>query len=127
MTGQKLFEKALDLCGLHKSEYDLPSDTLDLKSRAVSLINILLAENASLDSRIRRSEHVVKSINSLEDNLDCTEIVANAVLPYGLARMFLMGEDDALANQMAVLYENAKRTALSFGKAKHESILEVYK
>lgn len=127
MTGQELFEKALDLCGLHKNEYDLPADTQDLKSRAVNLINILLSENASLDCRIKRTEHTVKSINSLEESLDFTEIVENAVLPYGLARLFLMGEDDVLANQMALFYENGKKTALSFGKAKHEEITEVYK
>lgn len=126
MTGNDLVKIAFDLCGLTQADGSFPSDTEDLKLRAVSLINIVIAENAELDSRIRRSEHTVKPITSLDDFIDCTEIIAQSVLPYGLARLFVLGEDDELASGFARLYNDAKTRALRFGKARMTLIKEVY-
>ena len=127
MTGNQLFERALDLLGLRNENAQAPSDTDDLKSRALTLINVVLAESSSLDCRIRKTEHTVKAVSSLEEELDCADIVLQSVLPYGLARLLILGEDDALAGSMTRLYEEAKRSAIKFGKAKAESITEVYK
>lgn len=126
MTGNQLFESAVDLCGLRSSMYDVPTDILDLSLRALSLINLLLSENSSLDCRIRKCDHTLLQILSLEEELPCSDIVASTVLPYGLARLFMLGEDDALANEMERLYNEAKVTALKFGKAKRRAITEVY-
>ena len=126
MTGNELLNTALDLLGLRNESGTLPMDVNDLKQRALSLINILLAENSSLDARINRCEHTVKSINTLDDNIDMSDIVVNDVLPYGLACLFMLGEDDSLAKDMNTLYSRAKDNALKFGKAKVEPITEVY-
>lgn len=126
MTGSELFIKALDICGLRQGEFDLPTDTNDLQKRALSLINIILAENSILDSKIRKTEHKVIGISSLEDNIDCSQIVAEAVLPYGLAKLLMLGDDDNLAESFGKIYEAGKKNALTFGKAKAGSILEVY-
>lgn len=127
MTGNQLFERALDLLGLRNENAQAPSDTDDLAARALSLINTVIAENAVLDGRISRSEHSVKCIDSLEDEIGLTDIVVLSVLPYGLARLLALGEDDALASSMARLYEESRRTALSFGKAGIAPITEVYR
>jgi len=74
MTGNKLFELSLDLLGLRNNQAFLPSDTSDLSLRALSLINILLAENAQLDCHIRKVENQVDSINSLDDEIICSDI-----------------------------------------------------
>ncbi len=126
MTGQNIFDKAIDLCGLRSSMTDAPIDVSDLSERAIELINILLAENSVLDCKIRKAEHEVLKIESLTQDLPCSEIVAALVLPYGLARLFMLGEDDDLAAGMERLYTASKATALSFGKAKHKAITEVY-
>ena len=126
MTGNELFNVALDLLGLNHSINAFPSDTDDLQARALSLINLTLAENAELDCRIRRIEHIVTRIDSMDDRIDCCDIVTSMVLPYGLARLLILGEDDRLAADMNTLYSDAKIKALSFGKAKCEPISEVY-
>ncbi len=126
MTGNKLFELALDLLGLRMNDYSLPSDTQDLNTRALSLINITLAENSSLDCHIRRVKNQTVSISSLDDVIECSEIVLNSVLPYGVARLLALGEDDALASDMNRLYSDAKSKAWNFNKAHAEPITEVY-
>ena len=126
MTGQELFLKALDICGLRQGESDLPSDIEDLETRALSLINVILAENAVLDSKIRKTEHYISSIRSMEETINCSKIIAELVLPYGLAKLMMLGDDDALAESLGRIYEDAKKTALTFGKARRENIAEVY-
>ncbi len=126
MTGTEIFYTALDLCGLRKENGSVPSDAGDLSQRALGLLNILLAENSSLDARIRKEEHEVISISTLSDTVDVTDIVAAAVLPYGLARLMMLGEDDEFADRMKILYDNARNTALRFGKATVGGIEEVY-
>ncbi len=126
MTGFELFTKALDLCGLNNEFQELTEDTKDLQARALTLLNIVLAECSVLDCRIRRVEHKVLSLKSLYLPLECSEIVMNSVLPYGLARLLVLGEDDNLASDFNRLYLSAQESALTFGKAKTEQIREVY-
>ena len=126
MTGKELFDIALDLCGLRKTDGSIPDDVDDLQQRAISLTNLVLAENAEIDCRIRRIEHRTSSIKSLEDRLDCSDIVASSVLPYGMARLLLLGEDDALASNFHNLYLDARKRAIRFGKARSEAITGVY-
>lgn len=126
MTGNELFTRALDLLGLRENDSSLPSDTGDLILRAVSVINITLAEISELDCRIRRVTHEVISINSLDDEIDCSDIVLASVLPYGVARLLMLGEDDSLAAEMKRLYDEARKNALTFGKAEIKPITEVY-
>ena len=126
MTGNELFEFALDLCGLRTADGNPASDTADLLQRSVTLINILLAENAALDGAIRKSEHTVNTIETLDDTIPVTDIVASAVLPYGLARLMLLGEDDSAAADFNALYEKARSEAMRFGKPAVHEIREVY-
>lgn len=126
MTGKELFENAIDVCALRSSMTDAPTDVTDLLERAPALINIILAENSSLDCRIRKAEHEVLKIDSLEDEIPCSDIVASAVLPYGLARLLMLGEDDALVAEIERLYAESKLIAIRFGKAKHQTVTEVY-
>ncbi len=127
MTGNDLIKIAFDLLALTSVDGTFPSDTEDLKARSVSLINIVISENAELDGRIRKTEHSVNLITSLDDVIDCSEIVAQSVLPYGLARLLIVGEDDALASSFAFLYNEAKQKAIRFGKAKTHPIEEAYR
>lgn len=127
MTGNDLIKIAFDLCGFTESDGTVKSDTNDLKARALSLINIVIAENAELDCSLRRTEHSVNPIISLDDLIDCTDIVAQSVLPYGLARLFALGEDDSLANAFTRLYNESREKAIRFGKARRNAIEEVYR
>ncbi len=126
MTGKELFDIALDLCGLRRIDGSISHDTRDLEQRAISLINIVIAENAELDCRIRRIEHGIHPINELTDRVDASDIVASTVLPYSLARLLMIGEDDDLASGFHKLSNDAKEHAVRFGKARILPIAGVY-
>lgn len=126
MTGRELLIYSLNLCGLMKNNAEIPNDAKDLEQRSVSLINIVIAENAVTDCRIRKIPHSVARIRTLEDVIDCSDIICRSVLPYGLARLFMLGEDDALASGFNKLYNEAREKAIGYGKAKAEKITEVY-
>ena len=126
MTGNDLYTASLDVLGLRQNQYNIPKDTEDLHAKALTLINVLLAENAEIDCRIRKMEHSVTQISSLDDNIEMSDIVLCSVLPYGLAFLFSLGEDDRLSADLNRLYSEAKAKAIRFGKAKIHPITEVY-
>ena len=126
MTGRELFEAAMDVCGLRETDGSVPGDALDLEQRAPALINLLLADNAWLDSRIKKQPPQICVTEGLESVLDVSEIVARSVLPYGLAALLTAGEDDALCARLSAQYESARELALRSGRAAAEEITEVY-
>ncbi len=126
MTGQEIFESALDLCGLRKNNSEIPMDVEDLQQRALTLLNITLSEISILDSKIKKDEHKVLNIKHLEDEVNCSDIIAFGVLPYGLARLMMIGEDDRLAADMNKLYLEMREHVIRFGKAIANPITEVY-
>lgn len=126
MTGARLFDIALDLLSLKDASGNTPCDVDDLKARSLSLINVVIAENSLLDCKISRSEHEIKSIASLGDEINMTDAVVQTVLPYALARLLILGEDDALSSEMARLYLASRDNALKFGKSLPHPISEVY-
>ncbi len=126
MTGQEIFEIALDLCGLRKEDSGLPNDISDLQQRALSLLNITLSEISILDSKIKKTDHKVLMIKDLEEEVLCSDILAHYVIPLGMATLMMLGEDDALAADLNKLYVDARDDALRFGRAKVHQITEVY-
>ena len=127
MTGTELYLSALDLLALRGEGEGTPCDTLDLKARAISLINILLTETAYLSSIFDGNRHDSTSIDDLQDTLPCADFVASAILPYGLASLLAMGEDDALSDRLHKLYSNARLSLANFNKARIHPITEVYR
>ncbi len=126
MKAIKLFTTALDLIGIYNDGEKLPADTEDLKQRSVSLINLLLAENAVLDGSLRKTDAEIKYIQQLEDEILCSDIIVNSVLPYGLARLLVLGEDDAISNELYRMYVTSQENAKRFVKAITHPIEEVY-
>ncbi len=126
MTGNQLFVTALDILGLRTPDGDIPADAADMEERALSLINMLLAENSALDCRITETEQKVKQIASMSDTIPFCDIICAAVLPKGLAKLLCDGEDDTLAAMLAADYSAARTEALRFGNARREPIAEVY-
>lgn len=126
MTGNQLFQTALDILGLRTASGNIPADAADMQERALSLINLLLAENSALDCRISKTEQKVKQIKSMTDTVAFSDIMCGSVLPKGLAKLLSDGEDDTLAAKLAADYSAARTEALRFGNAKCMPITEVY-
>ncbi|MBR6562552.1 MAG: hypothetical protein IKK70_01270 [Clostridia bacterium] len=127
MTGNEIYSASLDLLGLKGEDGSERGDTADLRARALSLLNLLLAECSIIDCRIRRCEHSVLSVASLDETLPCSDIIASSALPYGLASMLVSGEDEDLATSLLRLYYDARKQAITFGIARRHPITEVYK
>ena len=127
MTGTELLNAALDIIGLRDHDGSLPEDTADLSQRALGLINILLAENAILNARIERSAIEPICIRTLGETIAISPLLSESVLPYGLAMLFMLGEDNTLAKSYESLYTSARISALKAGKSIPHAITEVYK
>ncbi|MBO5786484.1 MAG: hypothetical protein J6R45_04090 [Clostridia bacterium] len=125
MTVRELINSALSVIGLYGGD-NPPCDTADLDGRAIMLINVLLGELATLDCRIKREPPKIYSVSGFSDNLQTCDIISSSVLPFGLAALFALGEDDNLYLTLQSRYNAAKANALALGRAKAEPIREVY-
>lgn len=95
MTGKELYDLALQLLGFKNADGSENPDCMDLSSRAVSLTNILLAETLWLDRILKKDgEAVAEYLRTDRDEIACHSLLANGVLPYGLAALLVAEEDD---------------------------------
>ena len=130
MTGNEVFQAALDLCGLahggESGESALREDLKDLQSRSLGLLNLLITELTPLSERVERSTLIPKKLNTLADDVPLPEKVAGALLPYRLAAALIAEEDGELAGALLTYAREARAALLSDGKSNTHSITEVY-
>ena len=127
MTGEKLFEIALDLLDLRETNGFLPENCADMKTKAVNIINICLAECAPLNNLLQnRTDNEFLDITGLNENVPCDERLAVSVLPFGVAAYLCCDEDPALSQLMENRYRNAYRNMQRASKAKIHPVTEVY-
>lgn len=126
MTGNDVFNTALDLCALRNTNGSIPNDCEDLRQRAVGLLNLLIAENAYLDSLIKKQNIVISTITSLADTIELSPILTSVVLPYGLAFLLIQNEDAGTAAFFRAKYESEKAKIQSQLKGVIREITEVY-
>ena len=91
---------------------DSLDDTMDYTARALFIINMLGQELYQYsDTKVVTSGErpLFTPIAELTDELDLDDGLAIGVLPYGLAALLLVGEDDVKANYYQQLYEEKKR------------------
>lgn len=93
MTGYELYLIALDICGLRNSLGEEDEDLNDLKSRSLSLINLLLDETLWLERHLK-NDSTIKTVhlNALEEELSVDTLISGCVLPFGLAAMLIADE-----------------------------------
>jgi hypothetical protein len=126
LTGNDIFNTALDLCALRNTNGSIPADCEDLKQRAVGLLNLLIAENAYLDSLIKKQKIVISIITSLSDKIELSPLLTSVVLPYGLAFLLIQNEDSSTASFFRAKYESEKNRIQSQLKGVIQGITEVY-
>lgn len=107
MTGQALYELSMDILALRFPDGDIPVSCEDMTGRALGLINLLIAENAFLDARLKKTDPAVSPITALTDEIEqSTEIVSRA-MPYGLAALLILNENATVASLLHGLYTAA--------------------
>jgi len=126
LTGNDVFNTALDLCALRNANGSIPADCEDLRQRAVGLLNLLIAENVYLDSLIKKQNIVISIIASLSDPIELSPILISVVLPYGLAWLLIQNEDANTAAFFKAKYESERVRIQSQLKGVIKDITEVY-
>lgn len=126
LTGNDIFNTAMDLCALRSKTGSVPANCGDLVQRAPALLNLLLAENAYLDALIKKQPISISTVTKLDDALTVSPIICASVLPYGLACLLIDNEDAASAAFFRNKYETERAKVHSQIKATLHSISEVY-
>lgn len=126
MTGQQLYDISMDILSLRLESGEIPSGCADMTARAVGLINLLIAENAFLDARLKGEGVSAQSISSLSDEIPLSQPIAAQALPYGLAALLILNENASVASMLHGIYTSAlEYIGRSFGARLH-GIEEVY-
>lgn len=125
MTVRELTDAAYAVIGLYEGA-SIKSDLSDYEARAITLINILLGEISVIDCRIKREPATISRVEAFTDTLPTCDIISSSVLPYGLAALLTLGEDDNVYLALLDRYNKQKASALTLGRAKAEPINEVY-
>lgn len=101
MTGLEIYNLAADLLACKNPDGSSNPDCTDYVSRAPALLSILLAENIRLD-RLLRNDRSARPlpVSSLDDELECHEILGHCVLPYGLASLLVADESPEMAQRL---------------------------
>lgn len=132
-TGKDIFDMAITLMGelddSGKTDY---ADTQEYKNRAVNILNVLRGEvfqysdtyQDAMDETGRRPVSTI--LESLDDYLDIDDVLAQTVLPYGLAAHLLLDENDAMAAFFQQRYEELLKKIGAKIPSSWESITDVY-
>lgn len=126
MTGTKILETALDILNLRTSDGILPDNCADMKTRAVNIINICLAECACLNALICKTEEHIPTLQSLDEQVDFSPLLLNSVIPFGVASYLCIDEDPVLANSLWEKYRVAYKNAQRNSRGVIHPITEVY-
>jgi len=126
LTGNDIYYTAMDLCALRTKNSTIPVDCEDLTQRALSLLNLLIAENAYLDSLIKKTDIVISTITTLTDSISLSPVLCSVVLPYGLACLLIQNEDINAAAFFRNKYESEKTKIQAGLKGTLHEITEVY-
>ena len=126
IRGQDIFETALDIIGERQSDGNLPTDVAFFQSRAVSYINIVLAECAPYQSRLTGEIIDYSPISSLDDRIDIDSRLAIGAMPYGVAALYLLSEGDNRYELFRTIFENILLKLMKYGTAKVHEIYNAY-
>ncbi len=126
MTGQELYEAALDVAGIKLRNGGIPATASDLTARCVSLINILITENSFLNTLINQNSETPSLISSLGDTIELDRKLLTFSLPYGLAALLLIPDDMEESTFLFNKYIQATVKIKSELPGHRHSIEEVY-
>ena len=117
-TAKWVFEKAIYLMD-EQSESTGQTQTADTKEyefRSVPIMNVLRHELYPISDNFIAGEDgkrsVSREIQSLSDEIDLDDVVAQGIMPYGLAAHLLLGENDTMANYFSQRYSEMYASAL---------------
>lgn len=125
---QWVFDKAIHLMDEQdeRSGETLTEDTQEYKNRTLSIVNVLrndlypMSDNYTLSENGRRP--VLPMLVDFEQEIGLDDVIAQSILPYGLAAHLLLGEDNSKAGFFNQKYEELKMSLGSKRAAVWEDI-----
>ena len=133
-TGQTIFDLAITLMGEMSDTGETDwADTKEYKDRALNIINTLRNEvyqysdtYNDFKKQYPGKRPVCPLMESLEDEIGIDDVLAQTVLPYGLAAALLLDENDNMAAFFQQRYEELLRKLGVNIPAQWESIPNAY-
>ena len=117
-TAKWVFDKAIYLMD-EQSESTGQTQTADTKEyefRSVPILNVLRHELYPISDNYKTRDDGKRSVSaeiqSLDDYIDLDDVVAQGIMPYGLAAHLLLGENDTMANYFSQRYSEMYASAL---------------
>lgn len=116
-TGQTIFDYAITLMGeMDDSGKTDWADTVEYKNRALNILNVLRNELYQYSDTYKTQKKnfpgkrpVCPLMESLDDEIGIDDVMAQTVLPYGLAAHLLLDENDNMAAFFQQRYEELLR------------------
>lgn len=106
------------------------ADTKEYRLRTLSILNILRNElypySDTYEPSIGRKRPVCQMIATFEEDIGLDDVLAQSILPYGLAAHLLIGENDALASFFNQRYTELINTLAAKAPSEWESIEPAY-
>ena len=126
MTAKSIVDIALDIIAERDGDGSRPVDIDYFNSRAVAYVNITLAEAAPVNSMLMGREIDFEPVSELTDEVACDPQVAYTALPYNLAALYMLAENDSRYTLFRALDENALLRAARVRRSVIRSITDVY-
>lgn len=106
------------------------ADTKEYRLRTLSILNILRNElypySDTYEPSSGRKRPVCQMIATFEEDIGIDDVLAQGILPYGLAAHLLLGENDALASFFNQRYTELINTLAAKAPSEWESIEPAY-
>ena len=106
------------------------ADTKEYRLRTLSILNILRNElypySDTYEASVGRKRPVCQMIATFEEDIGLDDVLAQGILPYGLAAHLLLGENDALASFFNQRYTELINTLAAKAPSEWESIEPAY-
>lgn len=126
MTAQDILDMSLDIMSERRSDGTRPADLGYFTSRAVAYINITLAECAPYEAQLCGREIDFLPVTGLTDELHGDMQIAYTAMPYGVAALYMLAEDDDRYKLYRMMFENALLKATRERRARIHPITDIY-
>ena len=131
-TAQWVFDKAIYLMDEQNesSGATVTTDTNEYKLRTVPILNVLRGElypySDNYPDSTDGTRPVCPELTALTDLIGLDDVIAQTILPYGLAAHLMLGENDQIASFFLQRYQELKMTLASQRPATWEDIEQYY-
>ena len=106
------------------------ADTAEYKLRTLSILNILRHElfpySDTYEAQEDGTRDVCTEIKAFTDVIDLDDVLAQGIMPYGLAAHLLLGENDSMAAFFNSRYSELVRDLAAKKSSKWEDIIPYY-